>query len=135
MTTKNATLAMALAAAAGLGAGAWTMAGDEKEKPNEPPQEETSANSYTPSVEEWLQVSLNALFGRHDTQREIGFLVMPGTKRIKMSVYISRDHPSDGMDGPNVQRMRKEAENFEIQARKYARRFDFEIERQEVSGS
>ncbi len=135
MTTKKATLAMALAAAAGLGAGAWTLAGDEKENAKETDKEAASPNTYTPSVEEWLQVSLNALFGRHDSQREIGFLVMPGTKRIKMTVYISRDHPSEGVDGPNVQRMRKEAESFEQQARKYAKRFDFEIERQEVPGS
>ncbi len=122
-------MAIVLAVAMALGTAAWSLAGDDDKK------EQAEAKTYTPTVEEWLQVYLNANFGRNDTLRQIGFVVMSRTKKISMIAYISEDHPRERMDPAHKQKLKIEADHFEMQAKGYAKRFGFEVERQELPGS
>ena len=98
-------------------------------------QEKDAGKTYTPTVDEWLQVYLNSNFGRHDSQRFIGFIVMPAEKKISMMTHIYENHPRDRQDPGHRQKLKMEIDMFEAQAKAYAKRFGYELKREKMSAS
>ncbi len=103
----------------------WTLVrGDDKGGEN-------AKETYTPTVDEWLQVYLNANFAQHDTQHVIGFVVMPGKKTVSMMAHIYQ-HPREKHDPGRKAKLEAAADAFEAQARAYIKRFGYELKRQSL---
>ncbi len=88
--------------------------------------------TYTPTVAEWLQVWTNANFGRNDSRRTIGFIVDPNGKKVTMTTLITAG-PDDFRRDPGLQqKLAMEADMVELQVKAYAKRFGFEVDRQNI---
>jgi hypothetical protein len=107
----------------------WSVARGEGDKASSAQQE-----TYTPTVEEWLQVWTNANFGRNDGRHTIQFLVKPGEKTVRMLAVITADQETLQADPRLRQMLVMEADLAEKQVRRYAQRFGFDVERRDPQG-